>query len=134
MCRAVDLLPKVSSKWLSSNQILSSSPPLKSFKYVQFKWWFNAFEMNFKFWEKNTNSNKFDFIFQVSRVFQKISLQCKNVKETLHILTNLHLNNGQCFKKRSNYPYPRLHLTWWSLLISFFEKNPNKNNKKSIQI
>ncbi len=28
MCRAVDFLPKVSSKWLSSNQILSSSPPL----------------------------------------------------------------------------------------------------------
>ena len=26
--RAVDLLPKVSSKWLSSNQISSSSPPL----------------------------------------------------------------------------------------------------------
>jgi hypothetical protein len=26
--RAVDLLPKVSSKWLSSNRISSSSPPL----------------------------------------------------------------------------------------------------------
>ena len=31
MCRAVDLLPKVSSKWLSSNQISSSSPPLNAF-------------------------------------------------------------------------------------------------------
>jgi hypothetical protein len=28
LCRAIDLLPKVSSKWLSSNRILSSSPPL----------------------------------------------------------------------------------------------------------
>ncbi len=32
MCWAVDLLPKVSSKWLSSNQISSSSPPL--FRYI----------------------------------------------------------------------------------------------------
>ena len=31
MCRAVDLLPKVSSKWLSSNRISSSSPPLNAF-------------------------------------------------------------------------------------------------------
>jgi hypothetical protein len=31
LCRAVDLLPKVSSKWLSSNQISSSSPPLNAF-------------------------------------------------------------------------------------------------------
>ena len=30
MCQAIDFLPKVLSKWLSSNQILSSSPPLIS--------------------------------------------------------------------------------------------------------
>jgi hypothetical protein len=33
--RAVDLLPKVSSKWLSSNRILSSSPPLLIYTFLR---------------------------------------------------------------------------------------------------
>ena len=91
MCRAVDLLPKVSSKWLSSNQISSSSPPLLTiFKKIG---WYRLGSSNK--WEEGSS------FFLLSR-YKEISLLLTNTRNSIFYwcLPLLLINVSLIFKQR----------------------------------
>ena len=77
MCRAIDLLPKVSSKCVSSNRNSSSSPPLQRMSFSRFEkcdktifFWLN--NSSVFLWTRQTDNKKAtNDIFEVLKLLKK---------------------------------------------------------------